>query len=662
MGLNIRQRQSGDQIGVMILTSVPHSLTLAVHSIYSSKLDFPDAFVRMLHFNSPPPALGGRLEEDTYKVLVLDNVTKDILAPLLHVNELRRHGVTLHMLIESDRQPIRDVPAVYFVQPTENAVARIIQDAQRGLYDSFHLNFSTHIPRPLMESLASGVAATGCGARVASVFDQHSQFVSLEAGLFTLGLPSTYLDLNDPSAKDTAIEAAVGAVVDGLFCVLATLGVVPVIRCPPGGAAEHVAAQLDGRLRDALRGRANIFSEGASGGLAASLQRPLLCLFDRNFELSVCLQHAWTYKPLVHDVLHMHRNRIAFPPSVSGPKGYEVDDADFFWREHGREQFPKIAEQVEVELSKYKASVEELNRATGANVDPTADPSELMSASTRGLMSAVSSLPQLTERKRVIDKHTNLATALLGSIKDRGLDQFYQLEEELVAGKADASAVAALLQSQSGTPTDKLRLALVWLLTSPQAPSEAECQAMEAPLAAAHPDMAAWAYVKRMRRMNLTGGKGQGPGNAVEGFSGLGSSAQSQLTTLLGSTFGQGLSSLTKGVKNLLAGEQQAAVTVAVEALMDGKSNPETDTYRTFDPKAPAGRAQRPAGPFKEAIVFTVGGGNYLEWESLVCWAARAQPAPKTILYGATEILSAEDMLNQLADLGRRSAAAGSGS
>lgn len=33
--------------------------------------------------------------------------------------------------------------------------------------------------------------------------------------------------------------------------------------------------------------------------------------------------------------------------------------------------------------------------------------------------------------------------------------------------------------------------------------------------------------------------------------------------------------------------------------------------------QAPAGRAQRPAGPFKEAIVFMIGGGNYLEYESL---------------------------------------------
>jgi hypothetical protein len=84
---------------------------------------------------------------------------------------------------------------------------------------------------------------------------------------------------------------------------LVTLGVVPIIRCPRGGAAEHVASVLEGRLRDLLKGRSNLFSEGAGGGaagaLAATLSRPLLVLFDRNFDLAVMLQHAWSYKPLV---------------------------------------------------------------------------------------------------------------------------------------------------------------------------------------------------------------------------------------------------------------------------------------------------------------------------------------------------------------------------
>lgn len=55
-----------------------------------------------------------------------------------------------------------------------------------------------------------------------------------------------------------------------------------------GGAAEAVAAQLEGRLRAALKARGNPFSDAgpaAYGAAAAVGGRPLLALFDRTFEL-----------------------------------------------------------------------------------------------------------------------------------------------------------------------------------------------------------------------------------------------------------------------------------------------------------------------------------------------------------------------------------------
>ena len=65
------------------------------------------------------------------------------------------------------------------------------------------------------------------------------------------------------------------------------------------------------------------------------------------------------------------------------------------------------------ELSCSQA-VEDLNRQTGAQLDPNDDlSSNGAGSSARGLMAAVSSLPELTERKRTIDKHMNLMTHLL---------------------------------------------------------------------------------------------------------------------------------------------------------------------------------------------------------------------------------------------------------
>ena len=60
-------------------------------------------------------------------------------------------------------------------------------------------------------------------------------------------------------------------------------------------------------------------------------------------------------------------------------------------------------------------------------------------------------------------------------------------------------------QGTKGTPEDKLRLALVFLLTCEALPSDGDYERVTTALAAAGADTSALAYVRRMRRLNLTG-------------------------------------------------------------------------------------------------------------------------------------------------------------
>ena len=86
-----------------------------------------DAVVQMLNLNTGrlgASSLDENAPNEVYKVLVMDRHCFEIIPPLVKVHELRRHGVTLHLLLENDRQPIPDVPAVYFVAPTEDNVTR----------------------------------------------------------------------------------------------------------------------------------------------------------------------------------------------------------------------------------------------------------------------------------------------------------------------------------------------------------------------------------------------------------------------------------------------------------------------------------------------------------------------------------------------------------
>lgn len=119
-----------------------------------------------------------------------------------------------------------------------------------------------------------------------------------------------------------------------------------------------VAGVLDSRIRDHLVSRNNLFTE--AGHMGTSFQRPVLCLFDRNFELSVAVQHVWSYRPLVHDVLNMKLNRVSVQgegatlglKGKSAGKAYELDDGDSFWVANGNAVFPQVAQEVEVQLSR----------------------------------------------------------------------------------------------------------------------------------------------------------------------------------------------------------------------------------------------------------------------------------------------------------------------
>ncbi|VVA99431.1 unnamed protein product [Arabis nemorensis] len=598
-----------------------------------------ECIIRMLNLNQPLNQ-SGTANEEVYKILIYDRFCQNILSPLIHVKDLRKHGVTLYFLIDKDRKPVHDVPAVYFVQPTQSNIQMIIADTSRSLYDTFHLNFSSSIPRPLLEELASGTLKSSSVEKVSKVHDQYLEFVTLEDNLFSLAQQSTYVQMNDPSAGDKEIEAIIEKVASGLFCVLATLGVVPVIRCPRGGPAEMVASLLDQKLRDHLLSKNNLFTEG--GGFMSSFQRPLLCIFDRNFELSVGIQHDFRYRPLVHDVLGLKLNRLNVQGEKGGMKSFELDSSDPFWSANSSLEFPEVAVEIETQLNKYKRDVEEVNKRTGGGSGAEFDGTDLI-GNTKHLMNAVNSLPELTERKQVIDKHTNIATALLGQIKERSIDAFTKKESDMMMrGGMDRAELMAALKGK-GTKMDKLRFAIMYLIST-ETINQSEVESVEAALNEAEADTSAFQYVKKIKSLN------------VSLAASANSASRSNIVDWAEKLYGQSISAVTAGVKNLLSSDQQLAVTRTVEALTEGKANPEIDSYLLLDPRAPkssSGGGSHVKGPFREAIVFMIGGGNYVEYGSLQELTQR-QLTVKNVIYGATEILTGSELVEQLGVLGKK--------
>uniref|UniRef100_A0A8K9WYV3 Sec1 family domain-containing protein 1 n=1 Tax=Oncorhynchus mykiss TaxID=8022 RepID=A0A8K9WYV3_ONCMY len=565
------------------------------------------ALKRMLNFNAPP--LKNTAAEPVWKVLIYDRCGQDIISPLLAVKELRDMGITLHLLLHSDRDPIPDVPAIYFVMPTEENIDRICQDLRSQLYESYYFNFISAISRSKLEDIASAALSANAITQVTKVFDQYLNFITLEDDMFILGNQNkefiSYHAINKPDIMDTEME------------------------------------KLDKKLRENLRdARNSLFTGDNMGASQFSFQRPLFVLADRNLDLATPLHHTWTYQALIHDVLDFHLNRVSMDESVgseSSPAGarpkkknkksYDLTSADMFWQKHKGSPFPEVAESVQEELDTYRAQEDEVKRLKsimgleGEDEGPISSIS--MSDNTAKLTSAVSSLPELLEKKRLIDLHTNVATAVLDHIKSRKLDVYFEYEEKLMSKSTlEESLLDIISDPDAGTPEDKMRLFLIFYITALQPTSETDLDQYKKALLDTGCDLSPVNYIKQWKAFTKIAATPSNYGNSGVKPMGLFSRVMNS-----GSQF------VMEGVKHLVLKQHELRVSRIEFGVLMIYDLQETDDYRYFDPKMLRGSESsipRNKNPFQEA-----------------------KPG-KRVLYGCSELFNAGQFIKQLSSLGQK--------
>jgi hypothetical protein len=619
------------------------------------------AIEKMLNLNQEKDEEDSKNDQNVWKVLVFDSFGRDLISSVLRVSDLFKNGVTVHMLLNADRYPIPDVPAVYFVSPTAENVKIIAKDLANGLYESAYLNFISPLPRDLLEDLAQQTVYTS--NQIGQVYDQYLNFIVSEPNIYSLGMESVYSKLANPKVQEDEIQGIINQIVNGLFSVVLTSGSIPIIRCTRGNAAEMIAQKLDEKLRNHVLNSRNLQHNTASK--STQQNRPVLIIVDRNIDLVSMFTHSWTYQSLINDACELNRNRITVQSEddegKTTRKSYDLDPDDFFWAKNSGLPFPEVADNLDAALNKYKTDAKEIMGQTG--VSNLEDVSQLdPSSNAQHLRTAINSLPELTARKQTIDMHMNIATTLLKAIGDRGLAQLFEAEEN--ATKQTKGTILELINNPAfKDPEDKLRMFLVYFIMTDNIPTS-DLAEFESALTQQGCDLSALTYIKRVKeitRMNVMSGysstnqSSQTAGQSTDLFKSFSGITNKLTDRLKDGKLSEGFGNLISGVKNLLPTSKDLAVTKIVESILEpNPSNPSaTDDYLYFDPKATRGSLTRPPkrDSYDEAIIFTVGGGNYYEYGNLQDWVARTGGIKK-VIYGSTSLCSPSKFVAECANLG----------
>jgi syntaxin-binding protein 1 len=167
---------------------------------------------------------------------------------------------------------------------------------------------------------------------------------------------------------------------------------------------------------------------------------------------------------MCHDLLDMEGNKhvIEVPSKTGGPpekKEIVLEDHDPVWLELRHTHIADASERLHEKMTNFASK----NKAAQMR---SRDGSEL---STRDLQKIVQALPQYGEQVDKLSTHVELAGKINRIIRDTGLRDLGQLEQDLVFGDAGAKDVINFLRTNQDTnPENKLRLLMIYATVYPE--------------------------------------------------------------------------------------------------------------------------------------------------------------------------------------------------
>ncbi|KAK8484479.1 hypothetical protein V6N13_073488 [Hibiscus sabdariffa] len=405
--------------------------------------------------------------KSTWKVLIMDKVTVKIMSYSCKMADITSEGVSLVEDIYRRRQPLPSMDAIYFIQPTKENVVMFLSDmsGRTPLYKKAFVYFSSPIPRELVAHIKKDSSVL---PRIGALSEMNLEYFAIDSQGFITDNGKALENLFGDEESTRKGDACLNVMATRIATVFASLREFPFVRYR---AAKSLDPMTMTTFRDLIptklaAGIWNCLVKYKSIPNFPQTETCELLILDRSIDQIAPIIHEWTYDAICHDLLNMEGNKYVHevPSKTGGPpekKDVLLDEHDPIWLElrhaHIADASDRLHEKMTNFVSKNKAAQLQHGSREGSEL------------STRELQKIVQSLPQYSEQIGKLSLHVEIAGKINQIIRDQGLRELGQLEQDLAFGDAEMKDVIKFLSTNEAVSREnKLRLLMILAAIYPE--------------------------------------------------------------------------------------------------------------------------------------------------------------------------------------------------
>ncbi|KAL2669175.1 hypothetical protein GLYMA_01G212200v4 [Glycine max] len=406
--------------------------------------------------------------KSTLKVLIMDKLTVKIMSHLCKMTDINGEGVSLGEDLYKQRQPLPTWDAIYFIQPTRENVIMFLSDmsGRTPLYRKAFVFFSSAISKELVMDIKKDMEVL---TRLGALREMNLEYFPIDSQGFITNNERALEELFGDEENNHKGVTCLNVMAKRIATVFASLREFPSVRF-------RAAKSLDATTMTTFQ---DLIPTKLAAGIWDCLVKYKksipnfpqtetceLLILDRSIDQIAPVIHEWTYDAMCHDLLNMEGNKYVHevPGKSGGPaerKEVLLEDHDPVWLELRHAHIADASERLHEKMTNF------ISKNKAAQIQHGSNSSSEMS--TRDIQTIVQALPQYSEQIDKLSLHVEIAGKINRIIRESGLRELGQLEQDLVFGDATTKDVIKFFTMKEDiTHENKLRLLMILASVYPE--------------------------------------------------------------------------------------------------------------------------------------------------------------------------------------------------